>query len=157
MERAKRSLLFWMLLLISIALPATAQTPVKKILFQAKIKALDANTGNYVGKGVGQITAVPTGLQYYVFTHDTATQVQKVSLRPSDNSWEIVICETGSLVGNCKYDIDGNVDMEGPISDTMMILSGVSGKTLHDTLKAGDLWIHLDNGVLGSGNFQRLF
>lgn len=151
MERLRRGLTFWLLLLVALALPATAQTPVKKILYQAKIKV------GVTGKGAAQITVKPSGYEYFVFTHAyPAQQVTRVSLLPEGDAWEVVLCGVGELAGECTYDTDGNLLIEGPISPTMFILANVSGKTFSDALRAETVRVILNDGSLGSGVFVRL-
>lgn len=149
MEWLRRSLAFGLLLVVAAALPVTGQTPIKKILYQAKIKV------GVTGVGAAQLTVRPSGIDYFAFTHAYPNQeVTKVSLKPEGGAWELKLCEMGNLVGDCTYDTDGNLLIDGPITQTMMMLAQIDAKTLNDALRNGTLWVYL-NDTLASGVFVR--
>jgi hypothetical protein len=153
MERLNRGLVFWVLLLVSIAHPLSAQKTVKKQQYATNIKTSS-------GAGVGTASMVlPTGNpEYRVRTNALPGQAGvKVSLRRSDGSWpgEIVICENGGSAGDCTYDDSGNLDLEGVIVGPMFP-PGVTGGMFIQTLQGELLEILINGGAAGSGIFVRL-
>jgi hypothetical protein len=151
MERSKHTLWFWILVLAAVILPTTTETRSKQ-LYQAKI----VNGGSGVGSSVIQFTQA--GVVTYLARTFTLPNgaVTKVSLVADGATWEVVLCENGGLAGDCTYDGTGNLDIDGALNATMFNLAGISGGTFVNALRNGQLWIRLDDGADGSGNYVRI-
>ena len=151
MDRSKRSLWFWVLILAAAILPMKGEARTKQ-LYQAKIAIGSA------GVGSGVIQVQPSGYSFITRTYALPGQaVQKASLVSDDGStWEVVLCENGGLAGDCAYDASGNLDIEGAINAPMLGLAGINGATFNSALRNGRLWIRLDNGANGTGNYIRI-
>lgn len=160
MEKFKRGVIFWVLLLVSVALPASAQKAQKKILYEAQIKIGSA------GKGGAQIVQKSSGFDYMVrsFVYPDMSVV-KVYFQISGDGREIILCENGGLAGDCAYidedpdtPEDGNVDIEGAVTQTMLNLAGVSPIEFYNALQSQVLTVQLNqDGEKGSGTFIRRF
>jgi hypothetical protein len=153
MERLNRGLVFWVLLLVSIALPLSAQKTVKKQLHVASI-ATEAGAG----VGNGSLLISTSNPEYRVRTLNLPNQGgTKVSLLRSDLSWpgEIVLCENGGTAGDCSYDDSGNLDLEGALVGPMFP-PGVTGGMFNTALSTGTLMIRINGGAAGAGIFIRI-
>jgi hypothetical protein len=154
MLRLKRSSLFWTLLVVAVMLPAGLLATGKR-LYHANIS--DA-TG--AGKGTAVIVARPGSWEYLAKTFALpGGAVNQAWLAPSDGSWQIALCTNGGPVeDDCTYGADGNLEIEGPISATMLIAAGVTGRQFHGALTGGDLAVVVSDGstALGWGYFVRI-
>jgi hypothetical protein len=149
MERMKAGVMFWVLLLVSVAMPASAQKVVKKQLYQATI-AVDT-----MGKGSSTILVSTSSPEYLVRTYSYPDQsVTRVALAPVDNAWELVLCDNSGAEA-CTYGADGNLDLEGFIVGPMFP-PGLTGAIFFQTLQDGNLTVQLNGGVLGSGTYIRI-
>jgi hypothetical protein len=151
MERYKRGVIFWVLLITSIALPVSAQKAVKKQLYGTNIAV------NGTGVGTATIVLSQSSPTYMVRTTSQPNQVvTRVTVQRNDGSWpgDIVLCENGTSAGDCTYDESGNLDIEGAIVGPMFP-AGVSGGDFLNALQGGTLSIQLNDGAAGTGLFVR--
>ena len=164
MERFKLGLVFWVLLLVSVTLPVSAQKQVKKQLYGTNL----SNGG--CGVGTTSILVSQTPPEYLVRTHALPGHaVTKVTLLKDDLTWggEIVLCENGGAAGDCTYnesddyDGHGNLDLEGVIVGQMFPTGPggvplVTGAQFLPALQGGHLMIRLNDGEAGSGVYVRI-
>jgi hypothetical protein len=153
MERYKRGVIFWVLLITSIALPVSAQKAIKKQLYGTNIAV------NGTGVGTATIVLSQSSPTYMVRTYGQPNHVvTRVALQRNDGSWpgEIVLCENGTSAGDCTYDDSngGNLDIEGAIV-APMFPAGVTGGDFLNALQGGTLSIQLNYGAAGTGVFVR--
>lgn len=151
MERLSKSLVFWVLMFVSIALPLSAQKAGKKQLFAANI-----NTEAGAGVGAASMQLSTSNPDYRVRTFSLPAQAgTKVAV--FDTAWpgEIVLCENGGTAGDCTYDASGNLDLEGVVVGPMFP-PGVSGGMFITSLQNGTLRIRINNGSAGAGVFVRI-
>lgn len=152
MERLNRSLVFWVLLFVSIALPLSAQKTVKKQLYATNIFS------GSTGVGTATILLSTSNPEYRVRTNQLPDMAgTKVAL--FDPAWpgggEIVICENGGTAGDCSYDAGGNLDVEGVVVGPMFP-PGLSGGAFINSLTGGTLGIRINDGSAGTGVFVRI-
>jgi hypothetical protein len=146
----RRGSAFWVLLIVAAFLPATLLAT--KQVHKADIK----DSG---GKGVGSAVINIRNGQYTYMSRTFARPGQTVTfveLTPTDASWSIVLCNSlnGPAEDDCTYDSSGNLDIEGSITPTHLIVAGVTASQFFDTLSAGQLTIRLNDG--SSGAFYRI-
>ena len=158
MERLKAGLMFWVILLVAVLLPASAQTQVKKVLYQAKIKITNPDGST---PGVGSSLIQPkagSGYEIRVMTHawPHPNSVTKVSLVGDGYFWELIVCEDGG-VEDCLKGADGNLDIETTITAQTLNLQGVPPADFNDALRDGKLIIKLENGTKGTGTYIQIF
>lgn len=164
-DRTKGGLIFWILLIASLAIPASAA--IKKELYSARIMS--------GGRGVGSAMLVHSNQgnpEYMVRTNAQPNQsVVKAGLQSVDGSWgvdiygspkQIVLCENGGVSGNCTYASDGNLDITGVVNGPMLGLAGVSVSQFVNSLQRNvgqttNIKVVLNDGNLGSGPFARVF
>jgi len=153
MDRLQRGFTFWVLLFVTLALPLSAQTTFKKMLYQAKI------TVGVTGTGSSVLQPTPSGYGVMVRTHAYPNYtVDKVALRISGDSREIVLCKNNDAVADdCTYASDGNLDLEGVVNSSALIIAGVSGAEFRNALTAETMTIELSDGGLGVGTYIRIF
>jgi hypothetical protein len=150
MERLKGSVVFWVLLLVSVAMPLSLSARSKQA-YLANI----SKGGNGIGTSVIFVPAGPP--EYNVRTFNLPGQVgTKVSLSAPGWPGQIVLCENGGLAGDCTYDGSGNLDIEGAIVPAMMIPAGVSGGMFFGALRGGTLTVSINDGAAGSGIYFRI-
>jgi hypothetical protein len=152
MERLKRSVLFWVLLLVSVALPVAAQKTVKKQLYQTNI-AIGSS-----GVGSSMILFSQSNPFFMVRTNALPNMVvTRVSLVSDQGDWpgEIVLCENGTSAGDCTYDATGNLDLEGYLV-APMFPPGLTGGQFVTTLQSEHLSVRLNGGTEGVGTYQRI-
>ncbi len=147
----RRGSAFWVMLIVAALLPATLLAT--KQVHKADIKA--------AGKGVGSAVINIRNGQY---THMVRTfarpggTVSLVQLTPTagTGTWVVTLCNNlnGVVDDDCTYDASGNLDIEGPISPTDLILGGTTAAEFFDALNAGQLTIQLNDG--STGVFTRL-
>jgi hypothetical protein len=150
MERLKHSFGFWILLVVSVLLPSSALA--NKQLYQAQIK----NGRNPVGSSVITVNT-SANYNYLARTINQPGQaVQAVWL--TDGSWAVPLCTNGGpSTDDCTYLPDGNLDIEGAITPSMLVAAGVSGGQFNAALTGGTLTIQLANGsILGTGVYIRI-
>ena len=149
MERLKRGLVFWVLLLIAVAIPASGQI-VKKTLYQARLKV---GAGNTI---VGGSLLQPQPGFWDIDTHANpgSGPVTRVNLRIDGDSRVIVLCDNaGATV--CTYGADGLLDLTSVVNGASLLLAGITGAEFNTALRNGLLLIEFDNG--GSGAYLRIF
>jgi hypothetical protein len=154
MERFKSGIVFWVLLIVSIALPVSAQKAIKKQLYQANISV------GTIGKGSATMLLSQGAPEFMARTYAYPnSSVTRVSLVRDDGSWpgEVVLCENGGLAGDCTYSTDGNLDIEGAINGPMLGLAGITGAQFLNALQNDHMKIQLNGGGLGVGTFIRVF
>lgn len=151
MERLRGGWFFWVLLLLSVALPASAQQQQKKILFQAQIKV------GAVVKGGSILQPVRTGWDTSTRTFGyPGSVVTRVNLRIDGDSRQVVLCENGSATyDDCTYGPDGNLDFDAAVTGLSLFLAGISGQEFNAALTAGTLLVELNTGA--AGNYVRIF
>lgn len=151
MERLKRGLVFWVLLLISVAMPASGQI-VKKTLYQAKLKVDGGST--IVG---GSLLQPQPGF-WDIDTHSNPGSgvVTRVNLRIEGDSREIVLCDNAGTTA-CTYGADGLLDLTSVVNGDTLLLAGITGAQFSTAMKNGQLLIEFDNGAVGSGAYLRIF
>jgi len=150
MERLKGGWLFWVMLLVSVALPASAGQLQKKILFQAQIKV------GAVAKGGSILQPVKTGWDTSTKTWAYPGQVvTRVNLRIDGDSRQVVLCENGSpTYDDCTYAADGNLDLDALVNGTSLFLAGINGGEFNTALVNEVLLIELNTGA--AGNYVRI-
>lgn len=153
MNRLQRAFAFWVLLFFTLALPISAQTTMKKILFQAQIKI------GVTGKGSSVLQPKPGGYEVMVRTWAYPNySVDKAALRISGDPREIVLCKNDDPVADdCDYASDGNLDLESVVNSSALIIAGMSGAEFQQALAAGNMTIELSDGGLGVGTYVRIF
>ena len=153
MERLQRGFVFWILLLVTLALPVSAQTTIKKILYQAQIKVGSSGVGSSL------LQPKPGSYDVLVRTHAYPNySVDKVALKIEGDPREIVLCRNADPVfEDCTYAADGNLDLEAVVNGSALFLAGISGAEFNAALTAGDLTIELSDGGLGIGTYIRIF
>jgi hypothetical protein len=152
MERLKRSVVFWVLLLVSVALPVAAQKTIKKQLYHANISIGSS------GVGSSTILFSQSNPFYLVRTTNLPNYtVVRVSLVSDEGTWpgEIVLCENGTQAGDCTYDETGNHDLEGYVVAPMFPI-GLSGGDFVEALRGGHLTVKLNGGTAGVGTYVRI-
>lgn len=151
MERLRGGWLFWALMLVSVALPASAGQLQKKMIWQAQIKV------GAVVKGGSILSPVRTGW-------DTSTRtwaypgsvVTKIDLRIDGDTREVILCQNGSSTyDDCTYGSDGNVDYDALVNGTSLFLAGITGQEFTQALTAGTLLVELNTGAAGA--YVRVF
>jgi len=151
MERLKRGILFWVLLAVTVALPASAQQTVKKHLYHATVKD---SAGSALGPGQ-ILTPNRSSLPPSYMVRSLVQGVTKVSLQRDDVPWpagSIILCENGNpAAGDCTYDADGRLDIEGAIVPAMFP-TGLNGGALITALQSGHLLLVFNDGW-GTGLF----
>src|SRR4030095_3572048 len=121
MERLKRGLIFWVLLALSVALPASAVVPVKKQLYQAQIKVGVRVHGSSILTSFPGRWEVSTSTWLY-----PGNVVTKVNLRINGDSRELVLCENNSpTYDECTYAADGNLDLDSVVNGTSLFVAGI--------------------------------
>ena len=159
MERLKRSLTFWVVMLgVVVLVPATLLA--NKQAYKAVIKS---PTGLQVGSSF--IGVVPPGAVEVRANTNPNLQgqvVQKVTL--TNGTWSIAVCETGGPVqDDCEYDVSGRLLIDRDVTSSMLLhaVNGpVTGAAFIDELQAGHVSIQLWDGaaaLLGSGAYQCVF
>ena len=151
MERSKRTLWFWVLVLTAVVMPATGDARVKQ-LYRAKIFSGSSGVGS-------SIITVSPAVSYLIRSVGLPNQaVQRVSLITDDGAgWEVLLCENGNpIVGDCSYNASGEVDIEGAVNAPLLGLAGITGGTFFDALRLGHLFVLFDSGADGSGRFVRI-
>lgn len=145
MFSSRRGSAFWVMLIVAALLPATLLAT--KQVYKADIK--DA-----VGKGVGSAVINVRNGQYTHMVRTFARPGQTVTLvevKPTDGAWTVTLCNSlnGVADDDCTYDSSGNLDIEGPISPTDLILGGTTAAAFSDALEGGTLMIQLNDGSFG--------
>jgi hypothetical protein len=150
MERLKRGLTFWVLLCLSVALPASAVV-VKKQLYQAQLKVGVRVHGSSI------LTSFPgrweVSTSTWLFPGNVVT---KVNLRINGDSRELVLCENGSATyDECTYAADGNLDLDSVVNGTSLYIAGMTGQEFDAALNGGTLLAELNTGA--AGNYIRIY
>jgi hypothetical protein len=168
MERFNRSLLFWVLLVVTVALPVSAQVKFKKQVYATNI--FDTS---HRGIGVAQFSicvatgggACPNnigGFNYIARTYGFPGVTKATLDGDATIPWpgEIVLCDNNDASqAPCEYDASGNLDIEGAIVAAMFPAPGFGG-TFFNTVTQEHLMIHLYSGadrVATGGPFDRIF
>jgi hypothetical protein len=158
MGRLKKSVAFWAVLVAVVALLPTSLFATKAA-YGTKI----FSNGRAVGSTVIYVMLVNRRMQYnYAVSSFTlpSQAVQRVTLAPSDNSWSILLCETGGdTADDCAYTADGNLNDSGSIVPAMLMAAGITGAQFDSALTGGTLTIHLSDGVnnLGTGTYVQTY
>jgi hypothetical protein len=148
MDRYKRTFWFWAIVLVAVMLPVSGETRTKR-LYKANI--MDEG----FGRGSAVVGEAPSGFDFIARSQNLPNGVvTKASL--TNGTWHVVLCENGGLAGDCTYDATGNLDISGAINGPMLGLAGITGGMFATTLRGGNLWIYLNDGVDGTGNFVRI-
>jgi hypothetical protein len=140
------------LLLVSIAMPLSAQQTIKKELYHTNIRIGTS------GVGTSTIFLSRNSPQYRAMTYTLPNNVvTRVALLKDDGSWpgEVVLCDNNTSADDCTYSDDGNLDIEGSIPGAMLP-PGVSAADFINTLRGGHLMIRLNDGSLGSGVYVQI-
>ena len=154
MERYKRGITFWVLLLVSVALPTSLLAT--KQLYHTKLL-------NAAGQGKGSsIISVRSGsYEYEARTYGIPNYaVQQVWLAPTSNEWAVSLCTNGGPIeDDCTYSADGNVNIAGAITPTMLIGAGVTGAEFQGALNGGTLTVQLSDGTngLAAGTYVQIY
>ena len=143
----RRGSAFWVMLLVAALLPATLLAT--KQVHKADIK--DA-----AGKGVGSAVINIRNGQYTYMARTFARPGQTVNLveltpTAGNGTWRVTLCNSlnASMDDDCVYDSSGNLDIEGPISPSDLMLGGTTASEFFDALEAGVLTIQLNDGSFG--------
>jgi hypothetical protein len=177
MEKLKKSLVFWLLLVVSVVIPAMADaatTQQKKLSWTSTI--VDAS-GNPVGSAI--INRIRTftwnsATSTWVLTSDIVNFRVRTTAYPCASApdpcqeseilvtkasligpgagtpWERVLCDG---VANCGYQEDGNLDAEGTLETPLP-----QGFFLNLPASFGEdstMEVLLNDGALGRGRFRR--
>jgi hypothetical protein len=181
MERFKKSgVLFWVLLIVSVALPAWAQTITKKNVFVAKLTRTSTNWATNQG-GSGQMLTVSSRsgnvmsfkFDYMVRSFNLGGAavgdsyehlVRRVSLTSSDWAGEIVLCDStnADIDDDCVYDDSdttlghGNLDIDGSITQSMLPAGPfMSMAAFYNSVMLEHVQIHFNNPADFSGTFLK--
>jgi hypothetical protein len=161
MERVKKSVAFWAMLLAVVVLLPTSLLATKAVYTGKIFKGTKPVGSSFIG-----IQLVNRRLQYNygATTFPTAYPgqvVQKVTLAPVGMAWEMTLCETGGdPADDCAYATDGNLNDLGSIVPAMLMATGIDGATFDSALNGGTLQVHLyDAGgaELGVGTYVQTF
>jgi hypothetical protein len=143
MTRSKRSVAFWVMLLVAAILPSTLLAT--KQLYTAGINAGGKTVGSaFISSNAGSV-------EYMARTFDRPNRaITAAWLTPTDFSWSIALCTNGGPVeDDCTYNAGGNLDIEGTVTPSMLLAAGVSGRAFFTALQEGRLTIQLSDGSFG--------
>ena len=141
---------FWLVVLVALMLPTSGETRTKRV-YKADIKS----GANFVGSGI--IGEMSTGYDHITRTNAYPDySVTRVSLVPEGGGWEVTLCENGGPSGDCTYKSDGNLDVSGAITPTMLFVGGATGSAFSTALRNGRLYVLLNGGTKGSGVYIRI-
>jgi hypothetical protein len=149
----------WVLLIVcSIARPASAQDVDRKQLYQSNITITLSGISD-VMTGSAMLIATPTGYDFFVRAHYYGPEVTKVSLKIAGdlNARQIILCDN-SAESTCTYRY--HLNTQGSIDPMMLLFAEngpVSADEFKDALLAGHLLITFDDGERGEGCLTRIF
>jgi hypothetical protein len=159
MEQPSRRWIFWTLLIVgSIAWPVSAQTPVKKQLFQSNLTITLSGIPD-IQTGSAMLIVSPSGYEFMVRAHYYGPEVTKVTLMIAGDvdGRQIVLCDNNGAVA-CTYHY--NLDCVGAIVPGMLQYAEGGTVTVQEfksALASGALAIRFDNGVRGEGKLLRIY
>ena len=149
--------MFWLLLLVSAALPSAAQTTVKKQLYQADV--WDTLSVGDTKVGQAMLIVRQSGYEYMVRDNYYALRIDRVTLEIAGDPGgrNIVLCDDS---GGPPCDGIYPLDLEGTLTASMLQLAEngpVTAQEFHTALASGLLTIAFNDGDFGSGRFVRIF
>lgn len=156
MERLKRGWVFWLLLLATAVLPASAQTVKKQLYLAAVVDQLQGVGDVQVGQAM--LIVSQSGYQYMVRTSYYQFLLSKLSLAIDGDVYgrQVVLCDNA---GSTPCVLSG-WDLEGAIVPLMLQYAENGPITAHefsDALTSGHLIVKFNDGDLGSGALVRIF
>jgi hypothetical protein len=172
MEQLKKSLIFWLLLIVSVVVPSVANaqtTSTKKILWQSQI------TADGRGVGVAQITRTMKStwnavLNRWVVTSDKFEYAVQSYVCASSNDpcteayateaslagpgitvpWVRILCDEGT----CGYSAEGDLTTQGDVDPAFTSQQGANLPMVIG--QEGTMEVRLNGGAAGSGKFKRI-
>jgi hypothetical protein len=159
MEQPSRRWILWALLVVcAIGRPASAQSPVKKQLFQSNITIALSGIPD-IQTGSAMLIVSPSSYEYLVRAHYYGPEVTRVTLviAGDESGRHIVLCDNNGAL-NCTYHY--NLDCAGTIVPMMLQYAengAITVQEFKNALTSGTLAIRFDNGMRGEGSLLRIF